>query len=79
MGNTVGSRGVLTQRQREILIGTLLGDAHLEKNGEYTRVRIDHYEKHKEYIFWLAQEFFPFSFKPRHIVQVDKRSGKKYS
>jgi len=79
MGNTVGSRGVLTQRQREILIGTLLGDAHLEKNGKYTRLRVDHYDKHKEYIFWLAEEFLPFSCKPRHIVQADKRSGKNYS
>lgn len=79
MGNTVGSRGVLTQRQREILIGTLLGDAHLEKNGRYSRVRIDHYDKHKAYIFWLAQELLPFSLKPRKIVEVDKRNDKQYS
>jgi len=79
MGNTVGSRGVLTQRQKEILIGTVLGDAYLEKNGRYTRVRIDHYDKHKTYIFWLAQEFLPFSLKPRHIVETDKRNGKQYS
>lgn len=78
MGNTVGSRGVLTQRQREILIGTLLGDAHLEKNGRYTRLRVDHYDQHKAYIFWLAQEFLPFSLEPREIVEVDKRSGKSY-
>ncbi len=79
MGNTVGSRGVLTQRQRDILIGTLLGDAHLEQNGRYTRVRIDHYDKHKAYIFWLAREFSPFSLDPRQIVEEDKRSGKTYT
>jgi hypothetical protein len=78
MGNTVGSRGVLTQRQREILVGTLLGDAHLEKNGRFTRLRVDHYEKHKEYIFWLAHEFAPFSLMPRQIVEKDKRNGKTY-
>lgn len=79
MGNTVGSRGVLTQRQREILIGTVLGDAHLEKNGRYTRLRVDHYDKHKAYIFWLAHEFSHFSLVPRHIVEKDKRNGKNYS
>lgn len=78
MGNTVGSRGVLTQRQREILVGTLLGDAHLEKNGRHTRLRVDHYDKHKAYIFWLAHEFLPFSLTPREIIEVDKRSGKSY-
>lgn len=79
MGNTVGSRGVLTSRQEEILIGTLLGDAHLEKNGRFTRLRIDHYDKHKEYIFWLASEFQPFSLKPRQIFEVDRRNRKTYS
>ena len=79
MGNTVGSRGVLTQRQKEILIGTLLGDAHLEKNGRYSRVRVDHYSKHREYIYWLAQELLPFSLKPRQIFETDKRNGKRYS
>lgn len=79
MGNTVGSRGVLTKRQREILIGSVLGDAHLEKNGRYTRLRVDHSEKHKVYIFWLAHEFLPFSLDPRRIVQKDKRNGKIYS
>jgi len=79
MGNTVGSRGVLTQRQKDILIGTLLGDAHLEQNGKHTRLRVDHYDKHKAYVFWLAHEFAPFSLLPRQIVEKDKRNGKIYS
>lgn len=79
MGNTVGSRGVLTQRQKDILIGTVLGDAHLEQNGNHTRLRVDHCDKHKAYIFWLAHEFTPFSFLPRQIVEKDKRNGKTYS
>lgn len=77
--NTVGSRGVLSQRQKEILIGTLLGDAHLEPNGKYVRVRIDHYDRHKEYVFWMANELLPFSLKPREIIEDDKRSGKSYT
>ena len=79
MGNTVGSRGVLTSKQKEIIIGTLLGDGHLEKNGKHTRLRVDHYNKHKKYVFWLAKELVPFSLKPRAINETDKRNGKVYS
>ena len=74
----MGSRGVLTQRQKQILIGTLLGDAHLEQNGRYVRLRVDHYERHKDYIFWMAHEFKPFSLMPRAILAKDKRNGKTY-
>ena len=74
----MGSRGVLTQRQKQILVGTLLGDGHLELNGRYTRLRVDHYERHKEYVFWMAREFEPFSLNPRAIVEKDKRNGKIY-
>ena len=79
MGNTVGSREDLTDRQKEIIIGTLLGDGHLEKNGRYTRLRVDHYNRHKEYIFWLVKELTPFSLLPRTISETDKRNGKVYS
>lgn len=75
----MGSRGVLSARQKEILLGTLLGDGHLEKNGYHTRLRIDHCHKQKDYVLWLASEFSPFSLKSRQIVEIDKRSGKKYS
>jgi len=75
----VGSRGVLTKRQRQILIGTLLGDAHLELNGKYVRLRVDHYSPQKDYTFWMASEFTPFSLPPRIISRVDKRNGKTYT
>ena len=74
----MGSRGVLNQRQREILIGTLLGDAHLEQNGRYVRLKVDHYGQQKGYVFWMAREFEPFSLKPREIFERDKRNGKIY-
>jgi len=75
----VGSRGILTKKQRQILIGTLLGDGHLEQNGKYCRLRVDHYSKQKDYIFWMQNEFKPFSLKPRIIFETDKRTGKTYS
>ncbi len=74
----MGSRGILTKRQRQILVGTLLGDGHLEQNGKYCRLRVDHYSKQKDYIFWMAKEFELFSLKPRITSERDKRSGKTY-
>lgn len=74
----MGSREVLTKRQQEIIIGTLLGDACLEKNGKNFRLKIDHTEKYKYYIFWLYREFLPFSLNPRLIIETDKRNGKVY-
>lgn len=48
----------LTKRQREILIGTLLGDGHLEtlNNGRTFRLKIEHSIKQKEYVDWLYEE-----------------------
>lgn len=34
----------------EILIGSLLGDACMEKNGRYYRVKFDHAIKEKDYV-----------------------------
>lgn len=47
----------LTQRQREIIIGNILGDGHLEFDGFHgTRLQIKQKEKHKDYVFWLYEE-----------------------
>lgn len=48
----------LTRRQREIIIGTLLGDGHLETQtaGRTFRLRIMHAASQREYIEWLYRE-----------------------
>ncbi len=48
----------LTQRQRDILVGTLLGDGHLEtqNNGRTYRLKIEHSIAQKEYVLWLYRE-----------------------
>ncbi len=74
----MGSRGVLSQRQKEILVGTLLGDAHLELTGRYSRLRVDHQNAQKDYVLWKAKELEPFSLTPREISETDRRSGKTY-
>ena len=49
----------LTQRQRQIVIGKLLGDGHLESqnNGRTYRLKVEHSLKQKEYVDWFYEEF----------------------
>ena len=49
MDNTVGSQ------QGNIIIGTLLGDGFLERNGKYVRLIIDHSLKQQPYLEWKAK------------------------
>lgn len=66
----------LSKRQREILVGTLLGDAHLETRtrGNTYRLKIEHSEKQKEYLFWLHKEFKGWTLQePKRKVRADGR------
>jgi len=49
----------ITKMQKEVLIGIILGDAHLEKslNGLSYRLKIEQSEKKKEYIEHLYEIF----------------------
>jgi hypothetical protein len=49
----------LTSKQREILVGLILGDGHLEtlNNGKTYRLKIEHSLKQKEYLDWLYSNF----------------------
>jgi hypothetical protein len=48
----------LTQLQKEILIGVLLGDGYIEpKDSRYYRLQLKQAERKKEYVFWLYNHF----------------------
>ncbi len=49
----------LTNRQRAILVGLLLGDGHLEtqNSGRTYRLKVEHGIAQKEYVDWLYEEF----------------------
>lgn len=49
----------LSKRQKEILVGTVLGDGHLEKvyTPQLARLKIEHSFKQKDYVDWLYREF----------------------
>lgn len=49
----------LSKRQRQLVVGLLLGDGHLEtQNGGRTyRLKVEHGSAQREYLEWLAKEF----------------------
>lgn len=80
MGNTVGSQRKLTKRQKDILIGMLLGDGCLEKNGRNVRLRIEHGLRQKDYLDWKYREFQNLATdKPRIVQSFHVKTRKNYS
>lgn len=69
----------LVKQQKAVLVGTLLGDGHLELNGSKVRLRIDHSEKQREYVEWKYEVFRNIAAnKPRSGSVLDKRTKKVY-
>lgn len=82
MGNTVGRQLCISQIQRDIIIGSLFGDARLEcrsKNGT-SRLRIHHGWKQKELVFWKYRKLKQIvSTPPRKIVcWQNPKTGEDY-
>lgn len=52
----------LTKEQKEILVGLMLGDGHLEtqNNGRTYRLKVEQTIRHKEYVDWLYENFKEF-------------------
>ncbi len=70
----------ITKRQKDILVGTLLGDGCLEINGKNARLRIDHSLAQKQLTDWIFSEFEGWvSKKPSVSYQYDSRTKKQYS
>jgi hypothetical protein len=58
MGNTVGTKNLylpkkLDKTERDIIIGTILGDACIESCKNESRIQVAHSEKQKDYVFWF--------------------------
>lgn len=69
----------LTKHQHRVLIGTLLGDGHLEKNGRYVRLKIDHSHKQKAYVWWKYQVFKNLVSQPPKLQRIfDSRTNNVY-
>lgn len=56
VGSTDNTEGSLTEEQKSILIGVLLGDGAMRKK-THALLEINHSYKQKEYVDWLYQKF----------------------
>lgn len=69
----------LTKKQQDIIIGSLLGDGCLERNGNHVRLRIGHGAVQKEYLFWKYKELKNLSTgTPRYVIMHRKANDKFY-
>jgi hypothetical protein len=71
----------LLKKQREILVGLVLGDAYLQKTGQRNaRLRLEHSAKQKEYIFWKWQELQNLmQDRPKRLERFNPVFRKKYA
>jgi hypothetical protein len=70
-----------TARQRAILAGTILGDGYMQKTGgKNSRLRFEHGEKQKEYVFWKGKQFPRFfNGAPKSVMRVHPSTKKTYT
>lgn len=70
----------LTKEQKAILIGTLLGDAYLQKTGKKNaRLRFEHGVNQKDYLLWKVSKFSGlFQGKPKYIERKHPLTDKIY-
>lgn len=79
-GNLVGSREALvTERCRDVIIGTVLGDGCLERNGANVRLRVDHSFFQKQWVDWKFRELSELRPSPPRVVRrLDERTGQTH-
>ncbi|MBI2427127.1 MAG: hypothetical protein HYV34_04740 [Candidatus Kerfeldbacteria bacterium] len=72
----------LSENQREILVGLLLGDGHLETQnyGRTYRLKIEHCTQQKEYIIWLYERWSEWVHTPpqKKVQRIHDREYEKY-
>jgi len=71
----------MTLRQKQIVIGTVLGDGYLQKVGKRNaRLRLEHSVKQKDYIFWKYEELKRYmQDRPKLIKRFNPIWKKSYS
>lgn len=90
MGNIVGSLEIpkilrarrnlfleMTDRQREILIGCMLGDAYIHPLG---KIRIEQSIKQRDYVQWKYQELKSLAYPslPRGVIHRNLKANREY-
>ncbi len=70
-------RLVLTDRQVQILVGSLLGDGYIEQKG---KIQLEQSEQQKAYLRWKYAELKNLGYlnPPKAVQRYDKRNGRTY-
>jgi hypothetical protein len=69
----------LTQHCRDVIVGAVLGDACLERNGRNVRLRIDHSHHQRALVEWKYQQLAELHPSPPRRVEVfDPRTNQTY-
>jgi hypothetical protein len=69
----------LTENCRDIIVGTILGDACLERNGKNVRLRIDHGHNQRALVEWKYQQLAELAPSTPKVVEVfDRRTNRTY-
>ena len=69
---------MLSNLERNVIIGTTLGDGFLERNGKNCRLRIQHSITQKPFVCFKHQILKAHSLSIKSFAQYDKRTGKTY-
>jgi len=72
----------IKQKQRDIIIGKILGDGHLETmtKGKTYRLKIEHSINQKEYVDWVYKNLQSIASKhpQERVIQLNDKQYKKY-
>ena len=70
----------ITSKQRDILVGTILGDAYLQKTGKQNaRLRLEHGAKQQEYLLWKVKQLqLFFQGRARYLERVHPITKRTY-
>ncbi len=70
----------LTQKQNQIIVGTVLGDGYLQKTGAMNaRLRLEHGYNQKDYLLWKTEQFPKlFQGKPKYLERRHPKTKKVY-
>jgi hypothetical protein len=64
---------MVTKRQKEILIGTILGDGYLQKTGKRNaRLKLEHSERQRDYLCWKYEQL-------RNLMQDKPKRIERYN
>ena len=69
---------MLRKTQDQLLVGAILGDSHVERNGSNCRVRFEHATRQREYVYWKHKMLSPHAGKVTETQVTDKRTKKTY-